>query len=59
MSHYAVHAPFETDKCFIGNYTDTDKSPQAKAFATLIEGTNDGSSSGKRYRRKYIDSISG
>lgn len=38
MGHYAVHAPFETDKRFIGNYTDPDKSPQAKAFATLIEG---------------------
>ena len=40
MAHYAVHAPFETDKRFIGHYTDTDptKSSQAKAFATLIEG---------------------
>ena len=38
MSHYAVHSPFETDKRFIGNYTDPDKSDQAKAFATLIEG---------------------
>ena len=40
MAHYAVHAPFETDKRFIGQYTDTDptKSSQAKAFATLIEG---------------------
>ena len=38
MSHYAVHTPFETDKRFIGNYRDADKSAQAKAFATLIEG---------------------
>lgn len=38
MSHYAVHAPFETDKRFIGNYTDPNMSTQAKAFATLIEG---------------------
>ncbi|MDL2255734.1 sulfatase-like hydrolase/transferase, partial [Parabacteroides sp. OttesenSCG-928-K15] len=38
MAHYAVHAPFEVDKRFIGNYTDTAKSDQAKAFATLIEG---------------------
>lgn len=38
MSHYAVHAPFETDKRFIGNYTSPDMSDQAKAFATLIEG---------------------
>ena len=38
LAHYAVHAPFETDRRFIGNYTDPDKSKQAKAFATLIEG---------------------
>lgn len=38
MAHYAVHAPFETDKRFIGNYTDPKMSNQAKAFATLIEG---------------------
>ncbi|MGL4519543.1 MAG: sulfatase [Phocaeicola sp.] len=38
MSHYAVHAPFETDERFIGNYTAPQFSNQAKAFATLIEG---------------------
>ena len=38
MSHYAVHAPFETDERFIGRYTDPTKSAQANAFATLIEG---------------------
>lgn len=38
LSHYAVHTPFEADKRFIGNYTASDKSKQAKAFATLIEG---------------------
>lgn len=38
MAHYAVHAPFETDKRFINNYTDTNMSDQAKAFATLVEG---------------------
>ena len=38
MAHYAVHAPFEVDRRFIGHYTDSDKSPDAKAFATLIEG---------------------
>lgn len=38
MAHYAVHAPFETDERFIGHYTDSDKSQQARAFATLIEG---------------------
>lgn len=38
MAHYAVHAPFEPDKRFIDNYTDSDKSEDAKSFATLIEG---------------------
>ena len=38
MAHYAVHAPFETDERFINNYKNSNKSPQAKAFATLIEG---------------------
>lgn len=38
MAHYAVHAPFETDERFIGNYDDDSKSDRAKAFATLIEG---------------------
>lgn len=38
LAHYAVHAPFEVDKRFIGNYTDSNKSDQAKSFATLIEG---------------------
>lgn len=38
MSHYAVHAPFEKDDRFINHYTSADKSDQAKAFATLIEG---------------------
>lgn len=38
LSHYAVHAPFETDERFIGNYTDPSKGEQARAFATLIEG---------------------
>lgn len=38
MSHYAVHAPFETDKRFIGRYQGSGKVKQAEAFATLIEG---------------------
>lgn len=38
MAHYAVHAPFETDERFIGNYDDTYPQKYAKAFATLIEG---------------------
>lgn len=39
MAHYAVHAPFMTDKRFIDHYKNDPKmSDQAKAFATLIEG---------------------
>ena len=38
MSHYAVHAPFESDPRFAANYADSGKSKQAQAFATLIEG---------------------
>lgn len=38
MAHYAVHSPFETDERFISHYTDPNKSQQARAFATLIEG---------------------
>lgn len=38
MAHYALHAPFETDTRFISHYTAPDKSDQAKAFATLVEG---------------------
>lgn len=36
MSHYAVHAPFQADPRFAGNYPGL--SGQALAFATLIEG---------------------
>ena len=38
MSHYAVHAPFNSDPRFAGNYTSSGKSKNAQAFATLIEG---------------------
>ena len=38
MAHYAVHAPFETDERFIGNYPKGEKPDNARAFATLIEG---------------------
>ena len=38
FSHYAVHAPFESDPRFAAHYKDSDKSTNAKAFATLIEG---------------------
>lgn len=36
MSHYAVHAPFEVDPRFSGNYPGL--TGQALAYATLIEG---------------------
>lgn len=36
ISHYAVHAPFEIDPRFAGNYPDLDG--RLLAYATLIEG---------------------
>ena len=38
MSHYAVHAPFNSDPRFAANYADSGKPKPAQAFATLIEG---------------------
>ncbi|MBI5690309.1 MAG: sulfatase [Verrucomicrobia bacterium] len=38
FAHYAVHAPFESDPRFAAHYQNSGKSPQAQAFATLIEG---------------------
>lgn len=38
LSHYAVHAPFESDSRFAQHYVDSGKPPAAQAFATLIEG---------------------
>ena len=38
LCHYAVHAPFETDKRFAKNYENKNLSSQAIAYATLIEG---------------------
>lgn len=38
MSHYAVHAPFESDPRFAGHYSDSGRDARAQAFATLIEG---------------------
>ncbi|TRX66544.1 sulfatase-like hydrolase/transferase [Carboxylicivirga sp. M1479] len=38
MSHYAVHAPFQSDARFADNYKDSGKSEKAQAYATLIEG---------------------
>ncbi len=38
FAQYAVHAPFQADARFAANYANSGKSPQAQAFATLIEG---------------------
>lgn len=38
MSHYAVHAPFNSDPRFAANYKDSGTPAPAQAFATLIEG---------------------
>ncbi len=38
LPHYAVHAPFDSDPRFAGNYKQSDKPVQAQAFAALIEG---------------------
>ncbi len=38
FAQYAVHAPFNSDPRFADHYKDSGKSPQAQAFATLIEG---------------------
>jgi arylsulfatase A-like enzyme len=38
MSHYAVHAPFNSDPRFAANYRGSEKNPRAQAYATLIAG---------------------
>lgn len=38
FSHYAVHAPFNSDPRFADHYKDSGKPKNAQAFATLIEG---------------------
>lgn len=38
MSHYAVHAPFQSDPRFINNYNVEGKNNAEKAYATLVEG---------------------
>ncbi len=38
MSHYAVHAPFDSDPRFAKRYKNRGKSKQAQAYATLMEG---------------------
>lgn len=38
LSHYAVHAPFQSDPRFADHYSDSGKPKSAQAFATMIEG---------------------
>jgi arylsulfatase A-like enzyme len=38
MSHYAVHAPFNSDPRFAKRYQNRGKSAKAQAYATLVEG---------------------
>jgi len=38
FAHYAVHAPFNSDPRFVGNYKNSGKPENAQAFASLIEG---------------------
>ena len=38
MTHYAVHAPFNSDPRFAAHDRDRGKGPAAQAYATLIEG---------------------
>lgn len=38
MAHYAVHAPFYSDARFAEHYMNSEKSKEAQAYATLIEG---------------------
>lgn len=40
FSHYAVHAPFQSDPRFAAHYQDSGRSKQAQAFATLVEGVD-------------------
>lgn len=38
MSHYAVHAPFNSDPRYAEHYKDSGEPDKVQAFATLIEG---------------------
>ena len=38
MSHYAVHAPFQSDPRFMDHYKESGMNENAQAYATLIEG---------------------
>ena len=37
MSHYAVHAPFEPDRRFLPNYTDSGWTAHQKKYASMLE----------------------
>lgn len=41
FAQYAVHSPFQANPRFAANYAKSDRSPQAKAFATLIESMDE------------------
>ncbi len=38
LSHYAVHAPFQSDQRFASDFAASDKSEKAQAYATLVKG---------------------
>ncbi len=40
LANYAVHSPFQADPRFLANYEKSGRSPQAQAFATLVEGVD-------------------
>ncbi len=41
FAHYAVHSPFQSNPLFAEHYKSGTKSPQAKAFATLVESMDE------------------
>lgn len=41
FAHYAVHSPFQSNPLFAEHYKNSDKSPQAKAYATLVESMDE------------------
>jgi arylsulfatase A-like enzyme len=40
MSHYAVHKPFQRDPRFAAHYRNSERSYNAKNFATMVEGVD-------------------
>ena len=41
FAHYAVHSPFQSNPLFAEHYKNSNKSPQAQAFATLVESMDE------------------